>query len=136
MNNHVVGVMFIEHELVARNHEKAELFLKRIKPLLFTKEYTFAQRDKNIEFDRLYSLTDEQKAEIIKSLTPDDCISVEPNNNPRYPNAEVYAFIKGQQLLSYGEVEYVRLYIKMYLDEKKHNDMVIIISFHPEGMYD
>ena len=128
--------MYIENELLLRNKEKAEAFLKKIRPLLFTKEYTFVQRDKNMEFDRLYSLTDEQKAEIIKSLTPADCISVEPNDNPRYPDAEVYAFIKGQQLLSYGEVEYVKLYIKMYLNEQKRNDMVIVISFHPEGMYE
>ena len=94
------------------------------------------QSEKNISFDRCYPLTHEQKIDIIKTLVTEHCIKVEPNNNPRYAESEVYVFIQTLMLSIYGEEEEVTLYIKMYLNEEKHNDCVIVISFHAEGMYD
>ena len=38
--------------------------------------------------------------------------------------------------LVYGENETHKLYIKMYLAETPSFDIVIVISFHEEGMYD
>ena len=78
---------------------------------------------------------DETKKDILRSLTADDCIGIEPNNNPRYPEAEVYKFIKACRLYVYGEETNVTLYIKAYLREKQYYDVVIVISFHEEGMY-
>ena len=87
-------------------------------------------------FDRLHPLTNEQKTNIIQSLLAEDCVNIEPNNNPRYSESEVYVFIKTLQITSYGEEETVSLYIKMYLNEQDRMDFVIVISFHIEGLYD
>ena len=86
-------------------------------------------------FDRQYSLSHEAKVNILKALTAEDCLEVGPNNNPRYPKSEVYTFIKSLNILSYGEEENVKLYIKMYLVEQKNSDVVIVISLHQEGMH-
>lgn len=68
-------------------------------------------------------------------MTADDCTGIEPNDNPRYPEAEVYKFIKACHLNVYGEETDVTLYIKAYLREKQYYDLVIVISFHEEGMF-
>lgn len=129
-------VIHIGNSLLPEDFEKARSFLTRIKPLLLTKECVFKQSEKNALFDRCHPLTHEQRVDIIKTLVAEDCVKIEPNNNPRYADSEVYAFIKTLPLTSYGEEELVTLYIKMYLNEQKHYDIVIVISFHPEGMHD
>ncbi len=121
---------------MAGDLEKARLFLARIRPLIMTSQYTFKQSEKNRLFDRQYSLSDKQKADIIKALDAEDCVKIEPNNNQRYSESEVYVFIKTLPIVSYGEQETVSLYIKMYLNEQKSYDIVIVISFHIEGMYE
>ena len=115
---------------------KAEAFLKRIKPLLATNECQFQISEKNKEFDSLYGLRDAQKIGIIKSLSVEDCIEIAPNNNSKYSEAEVYVFIKCVDLEYYGEAEPKSLYIKMYVAEGKNFDVVIVISLHEEGKYD
>ena len=126
----------IGEPLSAEDFDKAGSFLAKIKPLLFTGQCTFRQSEKNRLFDRLHPLTNEQKTNIIQSLLAEDCVKIEPNNNPRYSESEVYVFIKTLQITSYGEEETVSLYIKMYLNEQDRMDFVIVISFHIEGLYD
>ena len=116
--------------------EKAENFLKSIKPLLYTNDYTFRQHEKNLQFDRQYNLTNKQKINIIMSLEAKDCIKIEPNNNPRYKDSEVYVFLRDETLVIYGEEDQVKLYIKMYQSELPSYNKVIVISFHQEGVFD
>ena len=68
-------------------------------------------------------------------LEEHDCIKIEPNNNPRYTDSEVYVFSKDCKLFIYGEEEILTLYIKMYVQESSNYDVVIVISFHQEGMH-
>lgn len=58
------------------------------------------------------------------------------NNNPRYETDEVYIFFKETVLPVFGEPENVKLYLKMYIREARTYDIVIVISFHKEGMHD
>ncbi len=76
------------------------------------------------------------KCEILRELTADDCISVEPNDNPRYPDADVYKFLKEVNITSYGEAVVVELYIKAYILDRRTHELVFVISFHEEGVYD
>ena len=71
----------------------------------------------------------EEKVNIIKSLEKHDCIKIEPNNNPRYTDSEVYVFSKDCKLFIYGEEEILTLYIKMYVQESSNYDVVIVIFF-------
>ncbi len=114
---------------------KVKEFLTKIKPLLASNECTFQISEKNKDFDRQFSLRDAEKINIIKSLTAEDCVKVEPNNNPRFTDTDVYVFIKCVEIVVYGEVEPHKLYIKIYLREKKTYDTVIVISFHEEGLH-
>ena len=91
---------------------------------------------KNLDFDNQYNLTSDQKVGILKLLTETDCVKIGPNDNPLYPEAEVYAFIKTVRIDIYGEEEPVELYIKMYLNLKESKGPVVVISFHKEGSYD
>ena len=129
-------MIYIANRLSVADYKKAEEFLKRIKPLLATNDCQFKKSFKNTAFDRQFNLQNEQKIEIIKSLTAYDCIKIAPNDNPRYSESEVYQFIKCIDLLVYGENETRKLYIKMYLAEQPSFDIVIVISFHEEGEYD
>ena len=118
------------------NCNKAESFLLNIRGILATNDCSFQPSEKNKKFERLYPMRAEKKIEILKSLRGRDCVKIEPNNNPRYKTAEVYVFIKECKLSVYGEEQLVTLYIKMYLDERDQYELVIVISFHQEGVYD
>lgn len=129
-------MIHIRYSLSSGDYKKAEEFIKQIRPLLSTGEFQIAPTEKNKDFDRKFSLTDWEKREIIKSLTADDCYQIEPNNNTRYKTDEVYKFFKDVELLVFGEPETAKLYLKMYIRETKTYDIVIVISFHEEGMHD
>lgn len=108
----------------------------KIKPLLATHQCQFSVSEKNKNFDRLFSLKDAEKINILKTITEKDCIDVTKNDNSRYADADIFVFIKSVILQKYGEEEKTQLYIKMYMVEPKDMDMVIVISFHEEGMFD
>lgn len=116
--------------------EKARPFLKRAKALYPTKQYTFKISEKNKLLDRKYNLRDSDKLKIMQSLTEVDCVEIRKNDNPRYPDADVFIFIKLVSLDSYGEPVEVNLYIKDYIIEEDNFEMVIVISFHEEGQHD
>ncbi len=118
------------------NQDKINDFLNKMKALLPTNEYTIEQNEKNINFSREYPLKDKDYKQILQSLTANECVSIEPNNNTRYEDAEVYKFIKNTEINVFGEKENLDIYIKMYIKEYDSYDMVIVISFHKEGVYD
>ena len=91
--------------------------------------------EKNLIFERQYPLKNDQKIDMIKELTAEDCIDISPNDNHRYGGSEIYVFIRNFNIPAYGERENVKLYIKIYISETKTHDEVIVISFHQEGMH-
>lgn len=116
--------------------KKVKAFIKRMRAALATGDFTIEPTIKNKAFDRKFNLRNSQKLSILKSLTENDCIAAEPNDNPRYPETDVYKFIKSEKLMVYGEAENVKLYIKAYIDDDSYYDFVLVISFHEEGMHD
>lgn len=129
--------MFIISKFLSpEEYKKAEAFLAKIRPLLKTKDVTIKPTPKNKEFDREYNLTSDEKVKLLESLTAEDCTKIAPNDNPRYPDSEVYFFLKNIQVVVYGEPQNPCVYIKMYLAELPNYDNVIVISFHKEGMHD
>ena len=116
--------------------EKVRTFLKRAKALYPTNQYTFKPSEKNKLFDRKYNLRNSDKLRIMQSLTEADCIEIRKNDNPRYPEADVFVFIKLVSLDFYGEPVETNLYIKDYITDDNGLEMVIVISFHEEGMHD
>ena len=129
-------VIRIHHSLSSAEQKKAEDFIRKIKPLLSMGEFQIEPTEKNKIFNRQFPLTDQQKREILKSLTADDCYWIGPNDNPRYKTDEVYKFFKDIEVVVFGEPDTTKLYLKMYIKESKTYDMVIVISFHGEGMHD
>ena len=77
-----------------------------------------------------------EKIAFIKSICAEDCVKIEPNNNQRYSESEVYVFIKDLCMSFWGEQETISVYVKMYLDSRSSYDVVVVISFHLEGMYE
>ena len=122
--------------LTPEDYKKAKAFIKTIKPLLITGDFQIEKTEKNIMFDRQFSLTHQDKSEILKSLTADDCYKIEPNNNSGYQASEIYKFFKEVELTAFGESERTKLYLKMYVKESKAYDIVIVISFHEEGLHE
>lgn len=112
-------------------YANAKEFLKKCKPYLRSNDCEFRPSEKNLDFDRRARLTHEEKVRIIETLTADDCVKIEKNNNPNYPDAMVYVFIVEVEL-----DDVVKLYIKMYLLEEKNYAIVIVISFHNEGVFE
>lgn len=129
-------VIPISAKLAESEYEKVCEFLKRMKSLLRTGDYTIQSSWKNTEFDDTYPLREEQKRSILQSLTANDCVKVECNTNPRYADSELFFFLKDATFSVYGEETTVKLYLKMYIIEAKTHDMVIVISFHKNGLYD
>lgn len=116
--------------LSEEQYANAKEFLKKCKPYLRTNDCDFRPSEKNRDFDRRARLTHDEKVRIIETLTADDCVKIEKNNNPSYPDAIIYVFILDVEL-----DETVKLYIKMYLVEEKNYAVVIVISFHDEGVF-
>ena len=129
-------VFAIGNCLSPADFKKAANFLVKIRPLLKTNDVTIPPNKKNNEFDRKYNLKHAEKIKVLESLTAHDCIKIEPNNNPRYPDADVYCFNKNITIVVYGEDENPCVYIKMYVMEFSNHDDVIVISFHEEGLYE
>jgi len=111
-------------------------FLVKVNSLLATNEVSIKQTDKNKRLRDKYGLRHEEILTILKSLTAADCIEIRKNDNPRYPDADIFIFIKDAELFFFGEPEIVKIYIKEYIVENKTYDQVIVISFHEEGEYD
>lgn len=107
-----------------------------MKSLLYTGQVVIETNWKNKEFDRRSQLRNEQKMEILRSLTVEDCIKIDQNNNPRYDDVELFIFIKHITAVAYHREMQFPVYLKMYLRETGTHDLVIVISFHESGMYD
>ncbi len=116
--------------------EKTQRFLERAKGILATGDFKVEKNYKNNAFDDEFPLKHEDKLQILRSLTVEDCFKIAPNDNLRYEEAEVYFFTKNAKLFSFGEEEIVALYLKMYITETKFGEMIVVISFHREGMYE
>lgn len=129
-------MIHISYSLPTEDYKRAEDFIKKIRPLLSTGDAVVERNEKNNYFDQYFSLTHQEKCDVLKTLTADDCYQIEPNNNPRYGKTDVYKFFKDVELSVFGEIESTKLYLKMYIKESKTYDMVIVISFHKEGMHD
>ena len=129
--------MIIICTLTTTQKETATEFLEKIKPYLCTNMCYFKPSTKNKIFDRKYGLKHNEKVELIKSLTADDCIKIEPNNNPRYEDAEVFVFLKNDiEITIFGEPNSVSIYIKIYYLSTSQCDKIICISFHESGMHE
>jgi len=98
-------VIIIGNRLLDGELKKAERFLARIRPVLATNDCQFQLNEKNIEFERSFNLSHDQKIKMIKELTAEDCIEIAPNDNPRYAESEVYKFIRCYAIPIYGELE-------------------------------
>ena len=118
------------------DQKRAEEFLKRMQRILATNDCTFMQSEKNRAFDDEFPLRDAEKRELLKKLTADDCVEISRNDNPRYPDSDVFVFIREMELHVYGETEKVLVYVKTYIREGRTYDLVVVISFHREGMHD
>lgn len=139
MNIHQIAVTGVFYIIVKWNQEEShqiEEFLKRVRALLMTNEYQIQPTVKNNDFNRKYPLRDEQKTSILKALTIDDCIDFGPNTASQYPDSMVYEFIKDVEVIIFGENTDLKLYIKLYILDKRTHQLVIAISFHREGMHE
>lgn len=122
--------------LTEAEFERARLFLEKAKPIIRTGDYTIQRNYKNDTFDDEYPLKDDERKRILLSLNAEDCIKIDKNTNQRYEDSEIFAFLKKADIIAYGEEKTVKLYIKMYIRENKTFDIVIVISFHKEGVYE
>lgn len=122
--------------LSPQDYEKVVEFLAKIRPLIKTGDVIIEPTEKNRFFDRRYNMRHAEKLKVLETLTAEDCTKIEVNNNPRYPEAEVYFFLKNVEVVVYGEPMSPCVYIKMYTQEFSTYDIVVTISFHEEGMHD
>lgn len=128
-------MFLIEKKWKTDQLKEIEEFLKTAYALLATKECQIKKNEKNNSFDRKYNLRHDEKLDILRSLTVEDCIDVSPNQDTRYQDCMVFEFIKDVTISCYGEMESVKLYIKQYICEANNRELVVVISFHEEGMY-
>ena len=110
----------------------AQEFLECVRSRLVTNEYQVSQYYKNKEFLEKYKIKDCKVKEMLLALTGTDCISIEPNDNPSYPEATVYKFVRTYELDFFGVDSLIDVYIKMYLLEKQTCDLVMVISIHED----
>jgi len=110
----------------------AQKFLECVRSRLVTNEYQIVKRGKNDEFLEKYKIKDNKVKEMLLALSGTDCISIEPNDNPNYPEATVYKFVKKYELDFFGVDSLIDVYIKLYILEKQTCDLVMVISIHED----
>ena len=111
-------------------------FLVHAKALLATKDFSIEPTPKNKAFQKRYPLRSDDQIAILRSLQVEDCVAIEPNNNLRYSDSTVFKFIKKVELMVLGETELVEIYIKEYVEDRRTHEIICVISFHEEGLYD
>lgn len=128
---------FTIKQISAEDRQRVETFLNRVRALLPTNQCIFKNTSKNELFDDKYNLTHKQKIDIIRMLTIADFVEIIPNEDKRYPAADLYVFFKTVNLMVYGEdEEETIIYIKGYILDDRNMEMVIVLSFHEEGLHD
>jgi len=116
-----------------KGFSEAQKFLERVRSRLVTNEYQVSKHYKNKDFLEKYKIKDYKLKEMLLALSGTDCISIEPNNNPRYPEATVYKFVKKYELDFFGAVCLIDVYIKLYIIEMQIYDLVMVISIHEDN---
>ena len=111
-------------------------FLVHAKALLATKDFIIQPTPKNKAFQKRYPLRSDDQIAILRSLQVEDCVAVEPNDNPRYSDSTVFKFIKEVEITVLGETELVEIYIKEYIEDRRTHEIICVISFHEEGLHD
>ena len=97
---------------------------------LDTQQYNICERDKNRDFLASNGFTLEDQLNILRSLTPTDCIKAEPDRDD--PNgADTYWFHKK----SYeGILVYVKYKIVILKPPEGDGDFACIKSIHEDGL--
>lgn len=111
---------------------EVQKFLERVRSRIVTNEYQVSSHYKNKDFLEKYKIKDCKVKEILLALSGTDCISIEQNDNPSYPEATVYKFVRTYELDFFGVDSLIDVYIKMYLLEKQTCDLVMVISIHED----
>lgn len=115
-------------------YDDIEKYLEEVKTAINAGRYRVEMNDKRQDNQDLfmdYVITEEQRKQILLSLTPMDFSEIRPNDHKEFEHELLYAFGKEVNLLcrfGSGE-EQVSLYIKFNKLESRY---VIVISFHKQ----
>ena len=119
------------------NYTKQQIngILREIKSLVKIDRWTlstkYPERKKNIDFQIGYCMNEKLYTGIINDLCAENfCYSIK-NDNPNYPDDDLYIFSIQKELMNFqGDFEDIEIYIKGYITVFNDGNRVIFISFH------
>ena len=107
-------------------------YAKEILNVIDNKRIEISNKEKNVRFLKEYSIIDNERKNIIKSLTKNNFVEKRENKDFRIKSEWLYIFNPMYQLTNkYGEKELVKLYIKICIID----DKIYAESFHKDSDY-
>ena len=115
------------------HYTKAQIrkYLTCLKQCVMNERITISNREKNNRFIEEYHLYNEKRNEILMSLKEEDFCYTTKNYNKNYPEDILYVFCKECRLDNWGNIEEVKIYIKVNIIEIQKKEYTIVISMHP-----
>ncbi len=107
----------------------AASMLRKLFMCLDTKRYTIVDRDKNREFLAMNGFALEDQLNILRSLTPGDCVKAEPDRDDSNGQDLYWFHIKHYE----GIPVYVKYKIVLIKMPDCEQDYAIIKSIHEDG---
>ncbi|MBQ3306667.1 MAG: hypothetical protein IJG68_00580 [Bacilli bacterium] len=110
----------------------AKEFSNEILNVMDNKKIIISGKEKNIRFLNEYSITNNQRINIIKALTSKNFVEKRKNGDAKIKTEWLYIFNPNYLLTNiYGEEEFVKLYIKICVI----NNVIYVESFHKDSDY-
>lgn len=106
--------------------DEIEDYLKGVKRLVKKKYFKVIPREKNIDFQRRYTLNESYIRKLLLSIEVEDFIGIKDSDI--FKGHKLYEFCKEFDIEVYGTIENVLTYIK--LDNTGRNIRVDIVSIH------
>lgn len=114
--------------------KEIEKYIDNIRNLIIEGKYTVSKnehRQENIDFIESYRIDSKKEKIILLNLKYDDFCYAVDNTKKGFSHEKLYVFCKEYELDNWGDLEKVKIYIKINITEtRKDEEIMIVVSFH------
>lgn len=114
--------------------KEIEKYIENIKDLIIEGKYTISKneyRQENIDFIESYRIDSKKEKSILLNLNYNDFCYAVDNTKKEFAHEKLYVFCKEYELDNWGDLEKVKIYIKINITEtRKDEEIMIVVSFH------
>lgn len=114
--------------------KEIEKYIENIRDLIIDGKYTVSKnehRQENIDFIESYRIDSKKEKSILLNLDYNDFCYAVDNMKKEFAHEKLYVFCKEYEIDNWGDLEKVKIYIKINITEtRKDEEIMIVVSFH------